>query len=138
MPQFEVLQTSFHQGLMYRATLEEILHQRCGLYQRRERVVGLGDRAPFELRGSAQTSVHESHRTLSVVHELSELLSKSASDFFSIDVDVLYNQHALVLPAFQRACFGMKKQFGSIGVCSEQDVDLWIVRAFELSSQGLR
>ena len=52
MPQFEVLQTSFHQGLMYRATLEEILLQRCGLYQRRERVVGLDDRAPFELRGS--------------------------------------------------------------------------------------
>ena len=50
MPQFEVLQTSFHQGLMYRATLEEILLQRCGLNQRRERVVGLDERASLEKR----------------------------------------------------------------------------------------
>ena len=50
MPQFEVLQTSFYQGLMYRATLEEILLQRCGLYQRRERVVRLDDRVTRQLQ----------------------------------------------------------------------------------------
>ena len=37
---------------MYRATLVETLLQHCVLYQRRARVMGLVDRARFELRDS--------------------------------------------------------------------------------------